>query len=208
MRSSAAGSVTSATVTPTPIAATRSSARLRPSARWLGDGLNDGRNTTYLEAARSACEVSCRARRWVRRRVVAICPGECGSPVLREEVRPWITLPAASRSTGDGPFVRGPGRYVGCALSATRGRLRGQVQVGIRARCVRSAVSPCSFAQVGEEARHVAARRSGRPCTDSRRRGMRVGRSGGPVRRRTVQRATGPSMCSVHLGSVANARCR
>src|SRR5688500_9554789 len=50
--------------TPTPTAATRSSARLRPSARRFGDGLNaDDRNTTYLEAALLACEVSCRARR-------------------------------------------------------------------------------------------------------------------------------------------------
>jgi len=54
----------SAIVTPTPVAAIRSSARLRPSARWVGDGWNDGvRITTYLEAALLACEVSCRARR-------------------------------------------------------------------------------------------------------------------------------------------------
>jgi hypothetical protein len=39
----------SAIVTPTPIAATRSSARLRPIARWDGVGWSDGRNTTYLE---------------------------------------------------------------------------------------------------------------------------------------------------------------
>src|SRR6186997_3053734 len=54
--------VISAIVTPTPVAATRSRARLRPSARRLGDGLNDrDPNTTYLEAALLACEVSCRA---------------------------------------------------------------------------------------------------------------------------------------------------
>ena len=43
--------------------------------------------------ARPACEVSCRARRWVRRRG-RDSPQGCGSPVLREEVRPATTLPA------------------------------------------------------------------------------------------------------------------
>ena len=73
----------SAIVTPTPVAATRSSARLRPSARRLGDGLNDGdRNTTYLEAALLACEVSCRARRGFAVAVVRDSPRKRGSPVL------------------------------------------------------------------------------------------------------------------------------
>ena len=73
----------SAIVIPTPVAATRSSARLRPSARMLGDGWNDGvRITTYLEAALLACEVSGRARRGF---AVAVDPRfapERGSPVL------------------------------------------------------------------------------------------------------------------------------
>ena len=68
-RWSAAASVINAAVTPTPTAAIRSNVMLRQTARCCADGWRDGRNTTYLEAARPACEVSCRARRWVRRRV-------------------------------------------------------------------------------------------------------------------------------------------
>ena len=47
-----------APLTPTPTAAARSSARLRAIVRWDGDGRSDDRNTTYLEAALLACEVS------------------------------------------------------------------------------------------------------------------------------------------------------
>ena len=92
--------VTSAIETPTPIAATRSSARLRPSARRLGDGLNDGdRNTTYLEAALLACEVSCRARRGS---AVASCdsPRSVGPPSSDEEVRPLPTIAASGVRCG------------------------------------------------------------------------------------------------------------
>ena len=92
-----------AIVTPTPVAATRSSARLRPSARWLADGWNDGvRITTYLEAALLACEVSCRARRGFAVAVTPrFAPGTSfGSPALGEEVRPDPTI------AGGGPWPR------------------------------------------------------------------------------------------------------
>ena len=99
--------VTSAIETPTPVAATRSSARLRQSARRLGDGLNDGdRNTTNLETALLACEVSCRARRGS---AVASCdlPRSVGPPSSDEEVRPLPTIAAMGDLAG-GSVVRGP----------------------------------------------------------------------------------------------------
>ena len=72
-----------APVTPRPIAATRSSARLRPSARCLGDGWNDGRNTGYLETARVGLrgELSGSALGSPPRTVRGLPLGD-GSPVL------------------------------------------------------------------------------------------------------------------------------
>ncbi len=73
---------TSAIVTPMPMAATKSKARFRPTARRSGRVARDGRSTRYLVTALLACEVSCRARRGF---AVAVGPRFApggGSPVL------------------------------------------------------------------------------------------------------------------------------
>src|SRR6185503_5154511 len=98
---------TRAIVTPMPTATTRSRARFRPIARRDAEARSDGRITEYLEAARSACEVSCRARRGFAVAVVRDLPQGVGSPVLIEEVRPLQTIPVVMDQC-DGPIVPGP----------------------------------------------------------------------------------------------------
>ena len=77
----------------------------RPRAD-VGDGWSDGRNTTYLEAARLACEVSCRARRGFAVAVVRDLPRVVGPPSSsrrfgrRQRYQRW---PDAA----DGPLVPG-----------------------------------------------------------------------------------------------------
>ena len=85
----------------------RSSARLRPSARYSAR-VRDDRCTTYLEAARLACEVSCRARRGFAAAVVRDSPRYVGPPSSVEEVRPRPTIAAMRRSSvwADGPGGR------------------------------------------------------------------------------------------------------
>ena len=62
--------VTRAAVTPTPIDATSVEGKVASDRALLARRRKESRpDHEYLEAARPACEVSCRARRWVRRRV-------------------------------------------------------------------------------------------------------------------------------------------
>ena len=73
---------------------------MRPTARCCGVGWSDGRITRVPRSSPLACEVSCRARRWVRRRgQSAICPEGM-----------WVPRPPRGGSANETIAARATGR--------------------------------------------------------------------------------------------------
>ena len=100
--------LTRAIVTPTPTAATQVEGEIAPDRALRDAWRSDGRNTTYLEAARSACEVSCRARRGFAVAVVRDSPRRVGPPSSRGGSA-MPTIPAG-RDSAMGRRPGSPGR--------------------------------------------------------------------------------------------------